>query len=218
MSGVSHWQDWHRAYDVADSSLSRRLAVVERELANALDELPRGPRRLLSLCSGDGRDVLDVLGSHRRARDVDVVLVDLEATLLERAERRAAGIGVRGFSTVLADAGRPRNYDAAVPADVVLACGIFGNVSDHDVHVTVRSLPALLVAGGHVLWTRHRREPDLTGSIRGWFAAEGFEERDFEPVAGTLAAVGHHVWPAATRGATPEVLFEFVGDGTGAFR
>ncbi len=203
MSTTTRWHDWHRAYDDPDSWLSRRLVVVERELAIALDASAPGAIRLLSLCSGDGRDVLDVLASHARQDDVSCMLVDLDAGLLERARTRARALGLRDLTAIEADAGRPSNYAEATPADVLLACGIFGNVTDDDVRATIEGLPGLLAPGAHVLWTRHRRPPDLTVAIRGWFEATGFEERCFEPIAGSFGAVGHHVWPRATGTALP---------------
>ena len=33
---------------------------------------------------------------------------------------------------------------------------------------------------GTVIWTRHRRPPDLTPQIRAWFAESGFDEIAFE--------------------------------------
>jgi hypothetical protein len=68
----------------------------------------------------------------------------------------------------------------AVPADVLMVCGVFGNISDDDVQTTVKALPSLCTAGGTVVWTRHRGEPDLTPAIRGWFVEAGFQEDAFE--------------------------------------
>ena len=33
--------------------------------------------------------------------------------------------------------------------------------------------------GATVVWTRHRRQPDLTDSIRAWFAESGWVEKSF---------------------------------------
>jgi hypothetical protein len=47
--------------------------------------------------------------------------------------------------------------------------------------------------GATVIWTRHRRPPDLTRSIRSWFAAGGFEEVAFDQLDNQyLASVGVH--------------------------
>lgn len=211
----THWETWHLAYEEQGSPLRRRLAVVESELAAALEASPPGPVRVLSLCSGDARDLLDVLEDHPRAGDVTATLVDLEASLLDRAAARARALRAEVTCT-LADAGWTPAYVDAAPAEVVLACGIFGNVSDDDVHRTVDALRWLVRPGGHVLWTRHRRPPDLTPRIRGWFADAGFEERRFVAVPGTTASVGHHVLAGAPTGSgPPERIFTFVGDGSG---
>jgi hypothetical protein len=34
--------------------------------------------------------------------------------------------------------------------------------------------------GRDVIWTRHRRPPDLTSQVRAWFADSGFEEIAFD--------------------------------------
>jgi hypothetical protein len=79
-----------------------------------------------------------------------------------------------------------------VPADLALACGIFGNVSDTDVRGTVAHLPELCAKGAMVIWTRGRFEPDLTPAIRGWFGDCGFEELTFTGIPDSTAAVGVH--------------------------
>lgn len=77
------------------------------------------------------------------------------------------------------DAAQSDFYAGAAAADLVLLCGILGNVSDADVRATVETAPQLCAPGAKVIWTRHRRDPDLTPSIRRWFAAAGVDELDF---------------------------------------
>jgi hypothetical protein len=68
------------------------------------------------------------------------------------------------------------NYTDVVPVDLVLACGIFGNINinDNDIAATVCAMPAFLAPGGTVIWTRHRWTPDLVPAIDGLFADAGF--------------------------------------------
>ncbi|WP_214406087.1 hypothetical protein, partial [Pseudonocardia lacus] len=66
----SHWTTWHANYDDRDSPLSQRLVEVRRQIGAALDRAAPGPVGLLSLCAGDGRDVLPVLAEHPRGGDV----------------------------------------------------------------------------------------------------------------------------------------------------
>ena len=50
------------------SNLSLRLRTVQGMVRRALDEAPAGsPMRIVSLCAGQGRDVIDVVAEHRGA-------------------------------------------------------------------------------------------------------------------------------------------------------
>src|SRR5687767_8302828 len=73
------WQEWHERYDDPRSSMSRRVAIVQRMLRRALDAAPLGPVSLISMCAGQGRDVIGVLTDHPRAPDVRALLVELDA-------------------------------------------------------------------------------------------------------------------------------------------
>ena len=44
-------------------------------------------------------------------------------------------------------------------------------------------MPQLCARRASVIWTRHRRRPDLTPRIRAWFHEAGFVERTFESPA-----------------------------------
>ena len=101
-----------------------------------------------------------------------------------------------------------------MPADLVLVCGVFGNVTDDDVMRTIDLLPTLCAPGATVIWTRHRRAPDLTPAVRRRFAAAGFEEVAFHALDGTTQGVGMHRLTAAPCPFAPdERLFTFVGYG-----
>ncbi len=200
------WVAWHDSYDDPASSLATRLALVQGHLAGALTSAPAGPIRLLSLCAGQGRDVLGVLPGHARRDDVTAVLVEADPRNVADARRRVADAGLAGAVEVReADAGLVATFADALPADVLLLCGIFGNVSDSDIHRTAMAAAAMCAASGTVIWTRHRREPDLTPAVRSWFADAGFDEIAFEAAATqTLTGVGvgrrRDTSPVAPRG------------------
>jgi hypothetical protein len=205
------WARWHEAYEDPASGLSTRLALVRAHLSIALATAPPGPIRVVSLCAGQGHDVIGVLPGHPRRDDVTAVLVELDPGNAGLARDRAAAAGLTGVTVRVADAGAVDAYADALPADVLLLCGIFGNVSDDDIHRTATAAAAMCVAGGTVIWTRHRRPPDLTGQIRSWFAAAGFDEVAFdEPVTATLSGVGVHRRSAAPALGLPDGrLFTF---------
>jgi hypothetical protein len=208
------WVAWHEPYDEPGSPLHRRLAIVQRRLRDTLDAQPPGPVSLVSMCAGQGRDVIGVLGDHPRRDDVDALLVELDADNAAFATRTARDAGLTRVRVATRDASDTAAYVGAVPANVVLACGIFGNVSDDDVAHTVATLPSLCAPGATVIWTRHRIAPDLTPSIRRWFGDAGFEEVAFDGLVDTWVAVGTHRLVAAPLPFDAGVrLFRFVGDG-----
>ncbi|GIM90809.1 class I SAM-dependent methyltransferase [Paractinoplanes toevensis] len=180
------WVRWHRDYETPGSSLARRLTVVQDYLGRALGEGP-----LISLCAGDGRDVLPELA---RRRSVRAVLVELDPELSRRARTTAAELGLTGVDVRTADAGDATNYRDAAPAQVVMACGVFGNISETDVRRTVAALPSLLEPGGIVIWTRGRGDSgaDPSDAVRGLFAENGFEEMAFARPADARFRVGMH--------------------------
>ena len=198
------WVEWHTAYE-SDTPLARRLVAVQERIAQALTSAGAGPVRLLSLCAGAGHDVLPVLADHPRGRDVVGRLVEHDPRLCTAA-RRAAPPGVE---VVTGDAGTTAACVGAVPTDLLLLCGILGNVSDDDVRRTVAAVPALLAAGGTVVWTRHTGPPDLTPRVRAWFAAAGVAETAF--VTGDRWSVGAGMRRAAPEPLAPDRrLFTFV--------
>ena len=169
MGGMRDWVVWHEPYDDPSSVLSARLRLVQAQLADALDHAPAGAVRLLSLCAGQGRDVIGVLPSHPRQDDVSAVLIEADPENAETARGNAAAAGLAQVEVRQADASRPSGYADVLPADVLLLCGIFGNVGDADIQRTVAAAPALCAPGATVIWTRHRRPPDLTPQVRAWF-------------------------------------------------
>ncbi|MGZ4675292.1 MAG: class I SAM-dependent methyltransferase family protein [Acidimicrobiia bacterium] len=218
MSDEPDWVQWHRPYDDPDSGLSRRLALVQQHVRRALDTSPPGPVRVLSLCAGRGRDVIDVLVDHPRRADVVVTLVELQPDLADAARAGVRAAGLTDVHVITGDASTTDTFRTAVPADVVLLCGIFGNVSDEDVRDCIGAAPTLCHPGATVIWTRHRLEPDLTPAIRAWFADAGFDEVAFgTPDGNAWAGVGAHRLTAAPgRFVSGRRLFTFVGDGRGS--
>jgi len=185
---VTYWQRWHDAYADPTSSLSRRLRVVQDQVARWLDETAPRPVRVLSLCAGDGRDVLEVLATRTDVDRVTATLVELDSDLCARA--RGTARGMEGIEVLTADAGDLGAYADRPAADLVLLCGVLGNISDADVEHTIAALPSLCVPGARVIWTRTRRAPDLTPLVRAWFSDNGFREVDFLPVSQSAASVG----------------------------
>jgi hypothetical protein len=156
--------------------------------------------------------VIGALAGHPRRGDVRARLVELDGRNVEIARQAARAAGLPGVEVLQADAGITDACAGAVPAQVVVACGIFGNISDSDIQATVAALPSLCAPGALVLWTRHRRPPDLTPAIGSWFGEAGFREEAFDASPDGFMSVGAHRLtgePAAL--ALGQRLFTFPG-------
>jgi hypothetical protein len=204
------WAAWHEAYDDPDSPLAQRLLAVQARITEALDQAPAGPVRAVSICAGQGRDLIDVLREHPRRHDVTARLVELDPRNAAAARQRAAAAGLAQVEVVTGDAAQTGAYAGLIPAALVLACGVFGNITDGDVARTIRCCTGLCAPGGTVVWTRGRGEPDLIPQICDWFAAAGFAPVGVsEP--GTRWAVGAHRFEGQSRPLADQQMFTFVG-------
>jgi hypothetical protein len=217
MSNVSKqdWVTWHTEYDEPGSVLSLRLAAIQRLITEALDRAPAGPLKAISMCAGQGRDLIGALAGHSRRGDTAAVLVELNSLNAERARADATAAGLSGVEVVTGDAARTDNYVGYVPAYLVLVCGVFGNMSDANVERTIGYCTQLCATGGTVIWTRGRWEPDLFPQVCTWYEERGFE-RLWVSEPGFPAGVGAHRFMG-----TPEPLelgsamFDFTGHDVG---
>lgn len=213
MTGLRDWKQWFAAYDDPASPLASRLRVVREGIRRALDEAAPGPIRILYLCAGEGRDVIPEVAAHPRRADVTARLVEFDPAIADVARRAAAEAGVAdAFDVVTGDAADPANFADFVPAEVLLLCGIFGNVSEADIANTVARAAGLTARGGTVIWTRHRREPNLVPSVHEWFAEAGFEtlwESDPE-LPEAIYVAGHRQRRDPAPGTGADKLFTFI--------
>jgi hypothetical protein len=208
------WHEWHAAYDNPGSGLARRLSWVQDRIRTALDAAPAGPLRVISLCAGQGRDLIGVLADHPRAGDVTARLVELDPRNTAAAARLAAAVGLGNVDIVTGDASLTSQYADLVPADLVLACGLFGNMTDVHVEQTIGYCAQLCAEAGAVIWTRARWAPDLVPRICAWF-----EQRDFQRMALTspsyVQCVGVHRRMAPPEPLAPNaVMFTFTNHRT----
>lgn len=187
MGGLRDYEEWHRRYDDPSSDLSWRLRTVQGHIRRALDQRA-GRVHILSSCSGDGRDVLEVLAERSDAERVRAVLFELHPDIADRARRSAAALAVH-VEVRTADAGVTDTYISAVPADLVLLVGILGNISDSDLARTIATAPAFCTPAATVIWTRARFHGDRNDMVRAHFTAAGFTELDY-------ATLGVGSWPA----------------------
>lgn len=202
MTDLRDYEEWHKAYDDPNSSLSWRLGIVQQAIERFMDQHP-GPIRVLSSCSGDGRDLLEVLAGRTDADRVSATLIELHPPLADQA-RASAAETTANVEVRTEDAGTTDSYKDAVPADLVILVGIFGNISDEDIERLITTTPQFCGQRATVIWTRGRDPEDRNDFVRATFRSAGFTEIDYVTNdIGSLPAIG-----VAQYEGEPELLVE----------
>lgn len=152
-----------------------------------------------------------MLEGRNDASRVTATLIEADTRNAQRARDHIARLNLPDIDVRCTDAGTGRAYVGAAPADLVLLCGIFGNIADEDVRRTIAATPQLCNRQARVIWTRHRQEPDLTPRIRNWFREHGFEEERFDAPGHAIYSVGVHRFVGVPQPlATEQQLFTFI--------
>ncbi|MEV6968041.1 class I SAM-dependent methyltransferase [Hamadaea sp. NPDC051192] len=133
---------------------------------------------------------MDVLATRSDAGRVVARLIEYDEGNVAAARQRISEAGLSAVTMVHGDAGDLACCRGAVPADLVILAGVFGNISDAGVKATIGFLPQQCAENATIIWTRTRRAPDLTGASRGWLGAEGFAEWAFHAPDEVLFSVG----------------------------
>ena len=116
------------------------------------------------------------------------------------------------------DAGHVATFEDRLPVDILMLCGIFGNVAREDVVRTVAAARLMVADGGAVIWTRGHRVSDEPGEhdgdpadwVRRRFEAVGFEELAFVRPEEATYRVGLERQKRRVDQELPERLFTFV--------
>jgi hypothetical protein len=103
------------------------------------------------MCAGQGRDLLGALAGHPRRGDVRARLVELDPRNTAYARSAAKAAGLDRIEVLTADAALTDHYRDVAPADIVLVCGLFANLTDDDVRHTVDHCPRAV----RKRWHRH---------------------------------------------------------------
>jgi hypothetical protein len=188
------WFEWHDLYNT-EPKLQQRLEIVRKYISYSLDNSPVRPIRVVSICAGDGRDLLGTLANHPRAKDVYARLVELNPQLVERGRATIESLGLtKQIEFINGDATSSANYEGAVPADIVIVCGVLGNLADqNELNRLLGNLSFLSRKGAFILWTRgHSNGVAYSETVRKYFGEFGFEEINFQLTATRDMAVGIH--------------------------
>ena len=197
--GVGAWSGWP-AEVYQRPRFQQRLRAVQEQLSESLNSTPAGPLRIISMCAGDGRDVIDVLSSHPRRHDVKACLVELDRKSVEAGIQSAKRAGLEGCVSFLnEDATDFVTYQQIAPADIVLVCGVWGHVPVEERARLVHALGMLCKPGGVAIWTCGvLKNLARSQEIRSQFYSQGWEEICFTltPEKTWVVATHRYVGPA----------------------
>ena len=93
--------------------------------------------------------MIGVVAGHPRRGDVRARLVELDERNVAAARQAGRAAGLDNVEVLHADAGTTDACVGAVPARIVVACGIFVNITASDIRTTVTALPSLCAPPMH---------------------------------------------------------------------
>ena len=169
------WYAWHYDYDHPDTALARRLAAVQgagpRRAGRGRSS---APLRAISLCAGQGRDLIGALAGHPRRHDVRARLVELDPRNADRARQAARAAGLPGVE----GGDRRRGADRRLRRDDARLAGPgLRRVRQHNQRGR-RAHGGLLhqPVPGAARWSGRRPlAPDSLPRICAWFTDRGFD-------------------------------------------
>jgi len=199
MTEKKDWKLWHGLYNDGNSSQAQRLALVQQAIFDSLPDTSLSKYQIVDICAGDGRDLLNVLAEHTHRDSVHSYLVELDHNLATEAIKTSDEHGLNNVTVVIDDASLPRVYRDVVPADLILLCGVFGNISKEDVEHIIRTLPQFSKKETTVIWTQNLRKPELVTTTRELFHAFNFDEISFKTTDDSSYGVGVHSYAGKTK-------------------
>jgi hypothetical protein len=208
------WAKWHDLYDVS-IPLKERLMAVREQIAAAAAKVTGQSLHLVSICAGDGRDVIGTFAAADARQDVHATLIEAHPALVTRGQAAVEQLGLaRRITFRCADATQSSTYVDLRPAHILVLSGVFGNLKARDVQRLIAALPSLCAREASVIWTRNLFDDgeEATQIIRQCFVAADFREEVLVRTPRGLFAVGTQAFRGVRRPLpVNQTLFEFTG-------
>ena len=185
---IDSWNEWHRAYEDQDSELYQRMLACRRQVVAAVDECPPGPVTVVSICGGQGLELIGALEDHPRRDDIRGRLVEIDPDNAAYARGWAQAAQLDGLEVVTGDASVSDAYAGLPPVDVVVISGVFGHIDGTERRGLIAFLRRLCRTGASLAWTSNRANDGPAESVRQMLAEESFSEVSFEDLPGDTYA------------------------------
>src|SRR5919204_972732 len=201
MSAAMDWAKWHDLYKVS-TPLKERLIAVREQIAAAAAKVTGQSWHLVSICAGDGRDVIGTVAASDARPDVHATLIESNPALVTRGQAAVEQLGLaRRITFRCADATQSSTYVDLRPAQIIVLSGVFGNLTERGVQRLIAALPSLCDREASVIWTRNLFDDGekATQIIRECFVAADFTEKVLVRTPLGFFAVGTHSFRGVRR-------------------
>ena len=209
---MSEWVDWHEGYAPGSPLSHASRGGAAPDPSERSTRAPPGPIHVISMCAGDGRDLLGVLpDTSPQPRTFARCWWNSTPTLRNAPRERAAEVSPT-IEVVTGDASNDQQL-MRVPSRPTSCSRAASSATSPTTTFTTRWLICRRSAhpNATVIWTRGTFAPDLTPTIRVWFMEAGFTELDFVAIPDTTVGVGANRLTSPPHPFEPDVrLFTFL--------
>jgi hypothetical protein len=155
------WWEWHKEYSVADSYPSLRREAVSYHTARALCIAPAGPIRVMSVCAGQGLDIISGFVGDAHTANVDCVFLEYDPRNALEAASNLSVVGLRSYEVRVCDAGLCDSYAGSGRANIMYLVGLISHLSDAEISSLIAAIPNLCSQGAQVIWTVPKSNPEV---------------------------------------------------------
>jgi hypothetical protein len=208
---IGNWSSWHDEYENPDSELNARKRAVQTHVVAVVEACAPGPVTVVSICGGQGREVIGALENHPRRGDVGGRIVELDEANSGFAREWARRAGLDKLEVVTGDASASDSYAGLPPVDLVVISGVFGHIDRADRQRLFDFLRQICREGASVVWTYFNRYEQWTAELREDLTDRQFAEESVEVLDGDYAfVIGRNRFAGATEPFTQGMsLFTF---------
>ena len=162
------WNDWHIIYNDKESAPYKR-SIITQELVNNYLNIHKKNIIILSICSGQARDILPAIAGREDKDRITTYLLDIDKDCLEYAQEYARIHDIPNVHTINKDASLKESYDDIPKVDLIVICGLFGHLVPEDIATTALFLQTLIEDNATVIWSRNKFFNDHSDNIRNIF-------------------------------------------------
>ncbi len=186
---IENWSTWHDQYENPDSELNARKQAVQAHVASIVEQCPAGPVTVVSICGGQGRELIGALEAHPRRKDVGGRIVELDVANSGFAREWARRAGLEKLEVMTGDASVADSYAGLPPVDLVVISGLLGHIDRADRQRLFDFLRQICREGASVVWTYFNWDEEKTQELRNDLTERLFAEESLEVLEGKFAFV-----------------------------